>query len=315
MVAALLLLQTRGRVTAPELAAELEISVKTARRDLEALGMAGFPVFSQPGRNGGWELLGGGRTDLSGLTAAEAQALFAVAGTAVSATPEVRAALRKLVRALPESFRVEAQAAADSVVIDQRAWGQSAVSSPPLLAILQQAVIESRRVHLSYSDRVRSSSERTVNPYGLVAKGRTWYLIAGTDQGMRSFRVDRVQAVKVLDEAAPKPPGFDLMAAWDGIVDRVEVMRRPVSAHIRTSRSIAEGLRGQFGANIDVGVVDTDERVEATIAGASAAWIAERLAGWGSLIEIDGPNEVRIELARLARELLALHGDVGDTDS
>src|SRR6478752_6330264 len=101
LVAILLLLQTRGHVTAGEVAAELEVSERTARRDLEALGMAGLPVYSQQGRNGGWQLAGGGRTDLTGLTAAEARALFLVAGPS-SATPEVRAALRKLVRALPE---------------------------------------------------------------------------------------------------------------------------------------------------------------------------------------------------------------------
>ena len=227
MVAALLLLQTRGRVTATELADELEVSVKTARRDLEALGLAGFPVYSQPGRNGGWYLLGGGRTDLSGLTASEAQALFAVAGPAVQATPEVRAALRKLVRALPESFRLEALAAADSVVIDQRAWGQTGVHPPRFVPVLQQAVIESRQVTLAYKDRAQSVTSRVVDPYGLVNKGLRWYLIAGTDRGMRSFRVDRVRDVDVLDGAAPKPDGFDLMATWEAIVGRVEVLRRP----------------------------------------------------------------------------------------
>src|SRR3954447_16340273 len=101
LVALLLILQRKGRVTAAEAADELEVSERTARRDLEALAMAGVPVYSQQGRNGGWRLLGGGRTDMSGLTSAETRALFLVAGPAASATPEVRAALRKLVRALP----------------------------------------------------------------------------------------------------------------------------------------------------------------------------------------------------------------------
>src|SRR6476619_8462251 len=98
LVAALLHLQARGRVTAAELAGELEVSVATARRDLEALSAAGIPVYPQAGRGGGWSLLGGARTDLSGLTATEAQALFLLAGPAASSAPEVRSALRKLVR-------------------------------------------------------------------------------------------------------------------------------------------------------------------------------------------------------------------------
>src|SRR5438067_6222820 len=105
LVALLMLLQSRGHVTAGEVAQELEVSERTARRDLEALGLAGLPIYSRQGRGGGWQLAGGGRTDLSGLTAAEARALFLVAGPSSSATPEVKAALRKLVRALPETFR------------------------------------------------------------------------------------------------------------------------------------------------------------------------------------------------------------------
>src|SRR3954467_2596930 len=115
LVATLLLLQTRRRVTAADVAAELEISERTARRDLEALSAAGIPVYAQPGRGGGWELVGGARTDLSGLTADEARTLVMVAGPAAAAPPELKSALRKLVRALPEPFRAGAEAAATSV--------------------------------------------------------------------------------------------------------------------------------------------------------------------------------------------------------
>src|SRR3954447_4369207 len=107
LVSVLLVLQRRGRVTAAELADELEVSPRTARRDLEALAMAGVPVYSQAGKGGGWSLVGGARTDLSGLTAAEARTLFLVAGPSSAATPEVKAALRKLVQALPETFRAD----------------------------------------------------------------------------------------------------------------------------------------------------------------------------------------------------------------
>ena len=122
LVAILLMLQARGQVTAAEVATELEVSERTARRDLDALGMAGLPIYSRQGRNGGWQLAGGGRTDLSGLTASEARALFLVAGPASAATPEVKAALRKLVRALPEPFRDSAEAASTAVIVDPHGW-------------------------------------------------------------------------------------------------------------------------------------------------------------------------------------------------
>jgi predicted DNA-binding transcriptional regulator YafY len=123
LVATLLLMQARGRVTAAEVAAELEVSVATARRDLEALSAAGVPVYPQPGRGGGWSLVGGARTDLTGLTSTEARALFLLAGPAASVAPPVRSALRKLVRALPDTFRADAEAAADAVVVDSTRWG------------------------------------------------------------------------------------------------------------------------------------------------------------------------------------------------
>jgi len=130
LVATLLILQARGRITAAELAAELEVSERTARRDLEALAMAGIPVYAQQGRGGGWSLLGGARTDLTGLTAAEARALFLVAGPAVTLTPELGAALRKLVRALPEPFRPAAELAGRAVLHDSADLGSAPDPSP-----------------------------------------------------------------------------------------------------------------------------------------------------------------------------------------
>jgi predicted DNA-binding transcriptional regulator YafY len=153
LVAVLLFLQSRGRVTAAEVAAELEISERTARRDLEGLAMAGIPVYSQPGRGGGWSLVGGARTDLSGLTAAEARTLFLVAGPSASATPQIKAALRKLVRALPEPMRAEAEAAASAVMIDPTTWDRTSVPTPTHLEVLQQAVVDGVQVRIVYRGR------------------------------------------------------------------------------------------------------------------------------------------------------------------
>ena len=166
LVAILLMLQ-RGRVTARQVAEELEISERTARRDLDAFGIAGLPVYSIQGRNGGWELLGGGTTDLTGLTAAEVQALFLVAGSVpngmggpAAASPQVKAALRKLVRALPESFRTQAETASSAIVVDPAAWGQTASSRPPPphLDAVQRAVIAGDQLTLGYVARDRAAS-------------------------------------------------------------------------------------------------------------------------------------------------------------
>lgn len=137
LVATLLLMQARGRVTAKEVAAEFETSVATARRDLEALSAAGIPVYPQPGRGGGWQLLGGARTDLSGLTLAEVRALFLLIGPGVSVGPDAKSALRKLVHAFPDTFRPDAEAAAEAVVVDPARWGRPHRTQAPLVTELR----------------------------------------------------------------------------------------------------------------------------------------------------------------------------------
>src|SRR5688500_2353681 len=138
--------------------------------------MAGLPIYSQQGRNGGWRLAGGGRTDLTGLTAAEARALFLVAGPSSSATPEMRAALRKLVRALPESFRTAAEATTSAVVVDPSGWDETRTErpNPPHLDAVQRAVVEGEQIQLGYVARTRESTTRVVHPLGLAAKGTAW---------------------------------------------------------------------------------------------------------------------------------------------
>jgi predicted DNA-binding transcriptional regulator YafY len=306
-VATLLVLQVRGRVTASELAEELEISVKTARRDLEALAMAGIPVYSQPGKGGGWQLLGGARTDLTGLTAAEARTLFLVAGPSAAVTPDARTALRKLVKALPETFRADAEAAASAIVLDAAHWGTTAPPPPRHLDVLQQAVIDGVQVRLGYTDRRRAETERTVHPLGLVAKGSTWYLVADTDAGLRTFRLGRIKSVERTKEPVARPDGFDLAEAWESVVARVDEQRRSVRTTIRVAPETVHWLGGQFGTDLAVRRSLPDGRVEVELGGPHPAFIAERLAGWGHRIDVVGPPEVREHLARIGRELVAAY--------
>jgi predicted DNA-binding transcriptional regulator YafY len=308
LVAAMLILQARGRVTAAELADELEISERTARRDLEALALAGIPVYSQPGRGGGWSLVGGARTDLSGLNAAEARTLFLVAGPSAAATPEVKAALRKLVRALPEPFRAEAEAAASAVVLDPTSWDRTSVPPPAHLDVLQRAVVEGRQVRLVYAGRDRPESERTVHPLGLVAKRSVWYLVAGTDAGQRTFRLSRVRSVVVTDQPVKRPEGFDLAETWKTIVAEIDETRAPFRATARADPQAVSWLRSQFGTRLSVGDVAEDGRVEVEIRSWSADALASELVEFGFHVEVLEPGEVRESFARLGAELVRRYG-------
>ena len=307
LVALLLLLQSRGRVTAAEAADALEVSERTARRDLEALSMAGIPVYSQQGRNGGWSLIGGARTDLTGLKADEARALFLVAGPESVATPELKAALRKLVRALPETMRASAEAASNAVMIDPAAWGHFAAGRVPLhLGALQQAVVEGVAVTLGYADRAGRSTERVVHPLGLVAKDGTWYLVAGTDAGQRTFRVSRVRSVELTDIPVERPSDFDLEAAWTGIAAEVDARRAPFTSRATVERAAVDYLRWQFGTRFAV-VDDSDPvRVVVELRSQSPDLLARELAGMGNSIEVEDAV-VRVALRGLGRELTQLY--------
>jgi len=299
LVAVLLILQARGRVTAAELAEELEISERTARRDLEGLAMAGIPVYSQAGRGGGWSLLGGARTDLSGLTAAEARTLFLVAGPSASATPQIKAALRKLVRALPEPFRAGAEAAASAVVIDPTSWDRTHVPPPAQLDVLQRAVVEGVQVRIVYAAPDRPDSERTVHPLGLVAKASVWYLIAGTDAGMRTFRLNRVRSVTLTGDPVERPDGFDLETHWRSVVAELDERRVTFRARARIEAEAIPWLRSALGTRVSVREENAGDRVEIEIRSWSARSLAAELAAFGRWVEVLQPVEVRQELARI----------------
>ncbi len=307
LVAALLFLQSRGRATVAEVALELEVSPRTARRDLEALAMAGVPVYSQAGRGGGWSLVGGARTDLSGLNAAEARALFLVAGPG-AATPEVKAALRKLVRALPETFRASAESASGAVIIDASDWDRIPVDPPVHLAALQQAVVDGVQVRLDYAGRDRAPGARLVHPLGLVAKRQTWYLIADTDAGMRTFRVSRVRAVSLTDEPVRRPPEFDLAETWRRVLSTLDERRTPCKVAARADPAIVGVLHGVLGTRLSVGETADDGRVAVEIRGHTAEVVAAELAGFADHIEVTAPDAVRTHLAHLGARLTDRYG-------
>lgn len=305
LIAALMLLQTRGKVTAAELARELEVSERTARRDLDALQISGVPIYSTHGRGGGWQLIGGATTDLTGLSSDESRALFLAAGPSLESTPELKSAMRKLTSALPESFRHEAAAASEAIKIDPNGWGQIGRSdSPEFLKQLTAAVVAGRQVEITYESARSPRSRRVVHPLGLVTKKGVWYLIAHTVRGGRTFRVTRILAVTELDEPVERPEDFDLDATWSEIVTGVESTRLVVQCRAYVDQSVIGPLRWQFSSNRTEHGLTEDGRIEVTLGEQNVFALAAQLAGYGNLIElVDPPSELAKELRRIAREL------------
>jgi predicted DNA-binding transcriptional regulator YafY len=239
LLSALLLLQARGRMTAQELADELEVSVRTIYRDVESLSAAGVPVYADRGPDGGYRLLDGYRTRLTGLTTAEAESLF-LTGMPTQAAElglgEVLAAAQlKLMAALPPSLRARAGAIRDRFLLDAPGWFREQ-QAPPLLAPVAGAVWEQRRLAIRYTRWDQSSVDRDVDPLGLVLKNGTWYLVAlaaGTEEP-RTFRVSRILNVDVRDPFS-RPAGFDLAKHWETAAERVRTRLWKSHATVRLS--------------------------------------------------------------------------------
>ncbi|MEV7275369.1 WYL domain-containing protein [Streptomyces sp. NPDC093111] len=308
LVAALLYLQTRDLVTAAQLAAELEVSERTARRDLEALAAAGVPVYSTAGKGGGWRLVGGARTDLSGLTAPEIRELFLLTGPESATSPRTRAALRKLVRALPAPLRPGAEAAARAGVTDTTDW-TGAGAEPALLGTLRQAVVDAVRLRIAHARPGRPPRERLVHPLGIAAKAGVPYLVADTPDGLRTFRVSRITSATPTGEPAVRPPDFDLATAWRALAARMEDRMLAATVRGRAAPGTEGVLEGLFGGRIRYGAREADGGWTAIeVDGPSPEIVAAQLAGLGARVELLAPPEARAALARIGAELTARYG-------
>ncbi len=211
----LLHLQTSGRATVDQLARHLEVSPRTVQRDLDALSLAGVPVYSVRGRGGGWALLPDYRTRLTGLTPLEVMSVFVGATAHVLADLGIDAssdqAMTKLVAALPEGTRRDAEFARQRLLIDHADWDDRR-EVPCWLDLCRQAIWEERRITINYRDRAKPFS---VAPLGLVAKTRTWYLVAlRPNRAVRTYRLSRMTSASLTDEAFTRPGDFDLSQYW-----------------------------------------------------------------------------------------------------
>ncbi len=309
LVALLLMLQRKGTVTAAEAAAELEISVRTARRDFEALSASGVPVYSQPGRGGGWRLLGGGSTDLSGLTSNEARALFVAAGRSLDAHPHLRTALRKLAAALPEPFRDEAESVSASIRFDDTGWRDpTSPDAPPHLAVVTDAVIDGRRLNIDYQSPRRGPSSREISPLGLVSKRGVWYLMALTEQGKRTFRVDRIRSAVPIDGPVERPPSYELDDEWEAVLADVAALRVKSVVTAVVEADAMRPLQWLFGTGLEILDRGDDGRITVRLATHDDAAMAGQLAGLGKRVRLtEAPDGVVANLRRLASELSGLY--------
>lgn len=239
LLSTLLLLQSRGRMTAGELATELEVSVRTVYRDLDALSAAGVPVYADRGVTGGFQLVDGYSTKLTGLTETEARSLLFTgipgAATELGLGEVLAAAELKLSAALPVGLRSRADQVRDRFLLDQRGWFRTADDVPHLVDIAS-AVWDQHRIRIRYQRWGGDTVTRTLNPLGLVLKAGVWYLIAIARRGdPRMYRVSRVRALRSLGEPFDRPADFDLRTYWSARDDALRARLYQGHAVVRLS--------------------------------------------------------------------------------
>ncbi|NEW41622.1 YafY family transcriptional regulator [Nocardia cyriacigeorgica] len=315
LVQLLLLLQTRGRSTAPQLARELEVSVRTVYRDIEALSAAGVPVYTEPGRAGGVELVDGYRTRLTGLTSDEADAVL-LAGLPGAAADlglgtVLATAQLKVLAALPPELRGRATRIADRVHIDAPGWFHRP-DETPTLATVADALWHDRRLAVRYARKDRTV-ERALDPLGLVLKAGTWYLVAREGNAVRSYRVGRIESAVPNGETFDRPQDFDLTAHWADSAEefarsmlRVRARCRIAGTHLGLLRlmndpaAVAEALASARPP-------DADGWVELTVPSESWDVLVTGLLPLGESAEVLDPPELRARFAATAAGMHALY--------
>src|SRR5436190_6622992 len=300
LVSLLLLLQTEGQLTAIELAERLGISERTVQRDAQALALAGVPIVSVRGAAGGYRLERGYRTRLTGLDAAEAEALFVGPAAELGLGRELAAARLKLLASLPADLQERAGRAARLFHIDTRGWFREEDRVPHLPGIAG-GLWRGRRLDMRYREGAAVVSRR-LDPLGLILKAGVWYLLARRRGEERVYRVSRIVAARERADGSTRPADFDLAATWASRSEAFERTRPYVDVTLRVPRSEVRFLRTPR-------IVEDGERptVIARFEGLEGAF--RSLLAWGAEAEVVAPRALRERIAAAAAETVALYVD------
>jgi len=310
----LIILQVRGRVSAEALARELEVSVRTIYRDVDQLGAAGIPVFAERGRNGGFALLEGFRTNLTGLTAPEADAVSLIGAAQAAADlglgENAESARLKILASIPAGRGKLAHRVETRFHLDPSPW-YARPAPPPMLRPLAEAVWSDRQVRITYESWQRVV-KRILSPLGLVMKAGTWYAAGAVDGAARIYRVAAIQALEILEDASVRPRNFDLAKFWSGAARDFEANLRSETARVRLS---PQGLR--LLRDVNPAAADTvaaqhpapakDQWIEATIPFERLPHAVREALRMGAEMEVLEPADLREAIAAEATKIRRLH--------
>ena len=310
LVSLLLILQTRGQLTAAELAERLDVSERTIQRDAEALAEAGVPIEALRGPAGGYRLAGGYRTRLTGLTSEEAEALFVGPAAELGLGQVFADARLKVLAALPPELQERAERSARLFHLDTRGWFRGEDKTPHL-PTLASAVWRRRRLAARYREGAKVV-RRTLDPLGLVLKAGAWYLVAHRSAGMRVYRVSRFVSVRVRDDGFERPADFELASFWEDWSTRFERGLPKFDVELRAPRAALRYLRPLVhpDARAALDGVRRDpprEVIELTVPFENLDFAYRELLTFGSDVEVLAPTELRNRMLHAAEEVVSLY--------
>jgi predicted DNA-binding transcriptional regulator YafY len=315
LLSILMLLQVRGRLTAQQLADELEVSVRTIYRDMDALSAAGVPVYAERGPGGGCALLDDYRTTLTGLTRDQVRALFMISIPAplveLGVGPDLEAALRKLSAALPGTRRSDEERVRSRIHLDSVGW--SPASEPvPHLHTAQRAIWEDHKLRVTYRLPFDAQAEWLVDAYGLVAKANSWYLVCARNSDVRALRISRILDAQLVDESFERPEGFDLAAFWRAWCDDVESGRPVYPVVARVAPDFVPWLPQFFGDEIRDQIAQADPPdargwIKMTLRFETIYDARAQILAMGGAVEIVAPQALRDTVLDYAKQTVALY--------
>lgn len=312
LLSILLLLQVHRRMTARELAKRLEVSERTIYRDIEALSAAGVPVMAERGVGGGCSLLAEYRTNLTGLTGQEIQAIFLTNPTHLLADLGLHqaseAAFIKLLAALPAISRRGAEYVRQRIHIDATGWHRSEEHAL-CLPMLQEAILQERKIVFTYQRNDAVIIEREADPIGLVAKGSAWYLVAAVDGELRNYRASRIMAARMTDEPCQRPPDFDLVAYWEQSSSNfvANLPRYPVVARATPGALQRMQYALRFARVEQTNPPDSDGWSRIIINFENEIEACAIMLSFGAEIEVIEPAEVREQVLKLAQDVIEMY--------
>jgi predicted DNA-binding transcriptional regulator YafY len=314
LLSLLMLLQSRGRMSAPALARQLEVSVRTVYRDIDSLSAAGVPVYGDAGRNGGYQLRDGWRTQLTGLTSGEARALF-LAGLpgpaeALGMGEAAASAHLKLMAALPSDWQADAERVGSRFHLDPVDWFRDSAPADHLREVAH-AVWNEQRLRLRYESWTEVV-EREIEPLGLVLKAGAWYVVGRRGRVVRTYRLSNMHDVQVLEQRFKRPRAFDLAAHW---AEATKAFEEGVYRDFATLRASAAGLKRLQGFSPVVAQAvhrtantpDAAGWVTVTVPIESVDHAAREMLKLGAEAEVIAPRDLRERLRGSAQAMLALY--------